>query len=538
MRGCLRELGAGSILGGEFETAPDGAGAAAWRPAARRRRRAAGLARAAGVRYRPTAPACRRSARYARLRRSASELRRPATPKPAAAASTCAGTARSFRSTTERSAWCSARWCWKTSGSRWRRARGTSPSAIPISSTAPATPCASSKRSTPSFPTLTYDVTIKVEHLLHHRDLLPLLKRHRLPVRHQRGGIGRRRRARASWTKATRARISSRWCALMRERGLALAPTFRAVHAVDHARRLPRPACETAGRTGPGGEHGAPIQLAIRLSDPGGLAAAGTAGSARDGRPFDPRRWRIPGSTTTRRWTRSPQQLQQLVKLAARAPTPAARRSSAKIWAAGGCRRAAGLPPLPARGDSHISPNPGTVERSPTKSSWLFYSIESRTPRAPHLELHASAQPRARNVDHRHAGVQDFRGGPGVRLLRHHNAVAPGQHFIQSRRQQFPDMRQGCQNEIPVAAVDQVQLDVGIVNPDFLPLPDPSLDRGDDRTLPQVVRIFLEGQAEDADPRSRGNRAPVPRRDPGGIDCSAVSIPAGAISRTCAWPGR
>ena len=43
------------------------------------------------------------------------------------------------------------------------------------------------------FPELTYDATIKIEHLLKHRDLLPRLKRNRLPLRDQRRGVGGRR---------------------------------------------------------------------------------------------------------------------------------------------------------------------------------------------------------------------------------------------------------------------------------------------------------------------------------------------------------
>ena len=58
---------------------------------------------------------------------------------------------------------------------RGRRA-STSPSAIPISSTARPTRCASSKRCTPRIRHVTYDVTIKVEHLLQHRDLVPRLR--------------------------------------------------------------------------------------------------------------------------------------------------------------------------------------------------------------------------------------------------------------------------------------------------------------------------------------------------------------------------
>ena len=48
-------------------------------------------------------------------------------------------------------------------------------SAIPISSTARRTRARSSKRCTASFPALTYDAIIKVEHLLAHRELLPVL---------------------------------------------------------------------------------------------------------------------------------------------------------------------------------------------------------------------------------------------------------------------------------------------------------------------------------------------------------------------------
>ena len=43
----------------------------------------------------------------------------------------------------------------------------------------------------PSFRALTYDVTIKIEHLLKHRDLLAVPARHRLPVRDLGRGVAR-----------------------------------------------------------------------------------------------------------------------------------------------------------------------------------------------------------------------------------------------------------------------------------------------------------------------------------------------------------
>ena len=57
-------------------------------------------------------------------------------------------------------------------------------------------------------PDVTYDVTIKVEHLLQHRDLLPRAARHRLRVRDERRRIGRRSRARAA-RQGTHARAIS-----------------------------------------------------------------------------------------------------------------------------------------------------------------------------------------------------------------------------------------------------------------------------------------------------------------------------------------
>ena len=72
------------------------------------------------------------------------------------------------------------------------RARSTSASAIRISSTARRTRGASSSGWRAEFPGVTYDVTIKIEHLLTHATMLPVLARHRLPVHHQRGRIDRR----------------------------------------------------------------------------------------------------------------------------------------------------------------------------------------------------------------------------------------------------------------------------------------------------------------------------------------------------------
>ena len=100
----------------------------------------------------------------------------PATPRRAAAASIAAAIARSCRSTTAASGRRRSTSCSPTSRRRSPPARGTSPSAIPTSSTASGTRRRSSSGSARECPGITYDVTIKVEHLLRHADALPLLR--------------------------------------------------------------------------------------------------------------------------------------------------------------------------------------------------------------------------------------------------------------------------------------------------------------------------------------------------------------------------
>ena len=117
-------------------------------------------------------------------------------------------------------------------------------------------------------PRVSYDVTIKVEHLLQHRDLLPRLAASRLRVRHERRRIARRSRAGAFSTRGTRAPISSRSVDLCRAAGLTLVPTFVAFHPwltlEDYCDLLDTLAGLDLV------DHVAPIQLAIRLLVPDG----------------------------------------------------------------------------------------------------------------------------------------------------------------------------------------------------------------------------------------------------------------------------
>ena len=113
-----------------------------------------------------------------------------ATPRRRAAASTCAGIARSCRCTAARSVPCRSTSCWTTCGRRSPPALSTSRSAIPTSSTARRTRGGSSSGSRAECRGVTYDVTIKIEHLLKHVGPAAAAARHRLSVRDERGRVG------------------------------------------------------------------------------------------------------------------------------------------------------------------------------------------------------------------------------------------------------------------------------------------------------------------------------------------------------------
>ena len=123
----------------------------------------------------PTVPGCRRSRNTRRSRCRAARVGRWATPRRAAAAAICAATVPSCRSTRGSSASCRPRSCWPTSPRRSRRVPATSRSAIRISSTGPTHALRLVEALHAAHPAVSYDVTIKVEHLLQHRDLLPRL---------------------------------------------------------------------------------------------------------------------------------------------------------------------------------------------------------------------------------------------------------------------------------------------------------------------------------------------------------------------------
>ena len=92
-----------------------------------------------------------------------------------AAASTAAGIARSCRSTTASSASSRSTSCWPTSARRWSRAPTHITFGDPDFFNGPTHARRIVEALHREFPALTYDAIIKVEHLLTHRELLPVL---------------------------------------------------------------------------------------------------------------------------------------------------------------------------------------------------------------------------------------------------------------------------------------------------------------------------------------------------------------------------
>ena len=112
------------------------------------------------------------------------------------------------------------------------------------------------------FPSITYDATIKIEHLLQHRELLTRSERNRMPVCHQRGGIGGRPVLEKLEKHHTR-RDFLEAAAAMRDAGLTLQPTFIAFTpwtTLDGFRDLLQALVDLDLV-----EHVAPVQLALRL---------------------------------------------------------------------------------------------------------------------------------------------------------------------------------------------------------------------------------------------------------------------------------
>ena len=292
-RDLLRRHGVDTILGPEFEArsgrAWRGRSASDCPPSAGDRRRSP--TQRASPRPRRTVRGCSSSRLIAAIcrrsiatRRSAARrhpARGRATPRPAAAASTCAVTARSCPSTAATSASSPLDVVLAdVARAGGRRARSTSRSAIPTSSTASthARRLVDALRARVS--RLSYDVTIKVEHLLEHARPAARAARHRLRSSSSRAVERSTTTCCERCDKGHTRADFEQAAAAMRDVGLPLAPTFVAFTPWTTLERLCRTCCRPSTTLGLV-EHVAPIQLAHPAADPARLAPAGAAGRPR-----------------------------------------------------------------------------------------------------------------------------------------------------------------------------------------------------------------------------------------------------------------
>ena len=239
-RDWLRQQGVHHVLGPEAEqelaALAGGAERSATRAASRPRRGDASCRSPAGPVGASAADALRRPAdarRHAARRRQHRRHARVQAPVPALPGR--AGVSRPLRGHSAR------RRAGTTSARRSTPARSTSRLAIPISSTGPRTRAGWSSGWRRSIRGVTYDVTIKIEHLLAHAELLPVLAATGcLFVTSAVESVDdavleklRKGHTRADFERAV---------ALCREAGAGAGADVRAVHAVDDAGRLRRPA--------------------------------------------------------------------------------------------------------------------------------------------------------------------------------------------------------------------------------------------------------------------------------------------------------
>ena len=145
---------------------------------------------------RPIGPRCRRSPDTRRCSSPTALAVSPAPPTRRAAASIAAGTVRSCRSTTGSSASCRWTSCSPTSISRWLRGASHITFGDPDFFNGPTHARRIVEALHERHPAVTYDVTIKVEHLLRRARAAAGAGADRLRVRDQRGRSGGRRDSR------------------------------------------------------------------------------------------------------------------------------------------------------------------------------------------------------------------------------------------------------------------------------------------------------------------------------------------------------
>lgn len=74
--------------------------------------------------------------------------------------------------------------------------------------------------------------------------------------------------------------------------------------------------------------------------------------------------------------------------------------------------------------------------------------------------------------------------------------VAPGQELIQRLIEQASDVRNLLKDEIAIAAINRVELNVRIEDPNLPAFANELLEQRHDWTLAQIVRILLERESD------------------------------------------
>src|SRR5207302_8720967 len=85
-------------------------------------------------------------------------------------------------------------------------------------------------------------------------------------------------------------------------------------------------------------------------------------------------------------------------------------------------------------------------------------------------------------------------------LLSDYHVLTPGKRPIERIIKQPTNMRNLLKDEIAVAAIDGIELNMRIENAHLTSFANQLLEKSNDRTLSQIVGVFFERQTDDTQP--------------------------------------
>src|SRR4030095_5717529 len=83
--------------------------------------------------------------------------------------------------------------------------------------------------------------------------------------------------------------------------------------------------------------------------------------------------------------------------------------------------------------------------------------------------------------------------------LSDNQVVRPRQEVFKLLVQQLANVRDAGQKEVAIAAIDLIELDMRIEDAQLPALTEQMLEQKHHRAFPEIVRVFLESQAENTD---------------------------------------